>query len=169
MTPEFARPIRADTIGASRQEAVVAEPAERVALARRFGLDSLDRLEGRWTLVPHDEGVRATGRVVAAGAQSCVTTAEPVPFAIDTPVELIFSRDPLPELTEDELASDEPDRVEMDGGSVDLGEATAQTMALELDPWPRVADADERRRALGIATEVEASPFAKLLGLGKAD
>ena len=165
MTPEFARPVRADTIGAKREQAVAADSAERAALAERFGLDSLERLEGRWTIEPHDEGVLATGRVVAAGAQPCVTTAEPVPFAIDATAELIFTRDPLPELTDEELMADEPDRVEMAGGDLDLGEATAQTMALELDPWPRAPDADARRRELGIATEVEASPFAKLLGL----
>ncbi len=167
MTPEFSRSVRADAVSVERYEAVVADAAERAALAARFGLDSLDRLEGRWTLAPHAEGVLATGRILAAGAQACVTTAEPVPFALDAPATLLFTRDPLPELTDEafERELEGPDLVEMENGALDLGEATAQSMALELDPWPRAPDADERRRALGIATEVEASPFAKLLGL----
>ena len=167
MTPEFARSVRLDTIGRGSAVSVVADEAERVALATRFGLEALDRLEGDWTLSPDVEGVLATGRIRAAGAQFCVTTAEPVPFEQDSTVRLLFTHDPLPEPTaeEFELDKDDLDRVEIEGGAIDLGEATAQSMALDLDPWPRAPDAEQRRRELGIATEVEASPFAKLLGL----
>lgn len=167
MTPEFARPVRLDTIGRGRAERLVADEAERRGVATRFALEALDRLEADWTLSPNDEGILATGRIRADGAQSCVTTGEPVPFRQDATVRLLFTHDPLPEPTieEFELDTDDLDRVEIEGGTIDLGEATAQSMALDLDPWPRAPDADERRRELGIATEVETSPFAKLLGL----
>ena len=45
---EFSRPFRIDTLGAEpRPVEIEAEPEERAALARRFGLVAIDRLERR--------------------------------------------------------------------------------------------------------------------------
>lgn len=171
--PELSRPVRLDSVGNGCTESLEATEGERTALVARFGLESLDRLTAEWRLRAVAAGVEAEGRVRAAGAQACVTTGEPVPFTLDAPVALLFARqaeveaepDVEVELTDSDLDTLPIEGGPIDGGVIDVGEATAQSLALELDPYPRAPDADELRRALGIASEVEANPFAALLGL----
>lgn len=170
IAPELSRPVRVDTVGGGRAVTVTASQEERAALVTRFELGSLDRLTGEWRLRAVVGGVEASGRIVAAGAQACVTTGEPVPFALDSDVALLFTDAPsFGSDAEVELSDPELDQLPIEAGLIDLGEATAQSLALELDPYPRAPDADERAAALGIRTEVEASPFAALLGLRGAD
>ena len=168
MRVEFARVVRLDTIGDGQDVRIEADDVERNALAERFGLGALNTLSAEWRLRPVTEGVSGEARVVAAGAQSCVTTGRPVPFAIDITEALLFGREE-PGSSGDEVELDERDldRVPIENGVIDLGEATAQSLLLTLDPYPRAPDADAYRRDLGIVTEVEASPFAALLGLTK--
>ena len=58
------------------------------------------------------------------------------------------------------------DTLDYAGTAIDLGEAAAQTLALALNPWPRVPGAGEKLRAAGVVGEAEMSPFAILKGLG---
>ena len=55
--------------------------------------------------------------------------------------------------------------IEFSGGAVDVGEAVAQTLALSVEPYPRVADADAKLRAAGIADEGAGGAFSGLKGL----
>lgn len=165
---EFARPIRLDTLGeGARDVTISAEAEERAALARRFGLVSIDRLEARATLRRAGETVFAEGRLAAAVVQSCVATGDPLPATLDEPFALRFE----PEgqgaagAEEVELAEADLDVVPYAGGAIDLGEAVAETLSLALDPFPRAPDADERLRAAGVLEEGEAGPFAALKGL----
>ena len=60
------------------------------------------------------------------------------------------------------------DVIKLDGGkagSVDLGEAAAETMALALDPYPRAPEAPNVLREAGVLSEEEAGPFGALAGL----
>ena len=153
-------------VGAGRAVTVEATAGERAALAQRFLLDSLNRLTGDWRLRSVAAGVEAVGRVSAAGAQACVTTGEPVPFDLDADVTLLFAEWEAGEPDEEvELSDAELDQLPIEAGLIDLGEATAQSLALELNPYPRAADAGERAAELGIKSEAEASPFAALLGM----
>jgi uncharacterized metal-binding protein YceD (DUF177 family) len=173
--PEFARPFRLDAIGGEpRAVHIEADEAERAALAVRFGLVSIDRLEADATLRREGERVWADGRFTARAVQSCVATGDPIPARVEEDFTLRF--DPEGSAAEEELELDEADLdiLAHDGGSVDLGEAVAQGFALALDPFPRVADADAVLRAAGVVTEedaeaqrIEASPFAALKGLAK--
>ena len=65
-----------------------------------------------------------------------------------------------------ELAEGELDVMHYEGGSIDLGEAVAQTLALGLDPYPRSPAAETALRESGVKSEEEAraesSPFAAL-------
>ena len=64
MTPEFSRPLRIDTIGSDgRSIHVEADAAERAALAKRFDLVAIDRLEAEVTLSRNDSLVFAKGRI----------------------------------------------------------------------------------------------------------
>lgn len=166
MANEFARAIRLDALGeAPRQMTIEAEADERAALARRFGLVSIDRLSATASIRREGDIVFADGRLSAAVVQSCVATGDPLPATVDEPFALRFepaSAVADPAADEVELAATDLDVVAYSGGAVDLGEAVAETLSLALDPFPRAPDADERLRAAGVKDEGEAGPFAAL-------
>lgn len=141
--PEFSRPLAAERIGsqALRRE-VVAEAGEREALARRFGLLSLDRLTATLELRRQaGDVIGLTGHLVGDVVQSCVVSLAPVPAHIETDFEASFSagKTQLPEIEVDPLGRDEPDP--LIDGQIDLGETIAQQLAIALDPYPRAPGA----------------------------
>lgn len=166
MTPELARPVRIDTLGAGpRTIEVAADASERAALAERFTLLALDKLEALAELTREDEAVIAVGRLAADVVQACVASGEPVATTIDEPFALRFV--PEGEASGDEVELDETDLDEIAyaGGAIDLGEAVAQTLGLALDPFPRAPGADAALRAAGVTDESEAGPFGALKAL----
>jgi uncharacterized metal-binding protein YceD (DUF177 family) len=167
--PEFARPFRLDTLGDQpRAVKIAAEEHERAALARRFGLLAIERLEATAELRMVGEAVLADGRLRAAVTQACVASGEPVQATIDEPFTLRFvSEDMAAAEDEVELAEGDLDVMTFDGGTIDLGEAAAQTLALALDPFPRAANATAVLRAAGVVEEgeEEKGPFAALKAL----
>lgn len=166
IAPEFSRPVRIDTLGRDgRDFEVEAELAERLALARRFDLLSLDRLAARATLRREADDVIVDGRLMAAVVQACVATGEPLPEQIDVPFELRFVPALADGAEEVELDEADLDVVAYEGGSVDLGEAAAETLALSLDPFPRAPGADSALKAAGVLEEGEAGPFSALKAL----
>ncbi|MDQ2878974.1 MAG: DUF177 domain-containing protein [Pseudomonadota bacterium] len=164
--PEFCRLEQGDTIGADeRQVSISADEAERGALARRFGLKAIERLDADFTLHRDAVGIVARGRVRAAVVQACVVTDAPVPAAIDEQVALRFVVDQAAGDEERELNADDCDVVAYDGAAIDLGEAAAETMALALDPFPRAPGAAAALRDAGGIGEEDAGPFGALAGL----
>jgi uncharacterized metal-binding protein YceD (DUF177 family) len=171
--PEFSRPYRLDGIGGEpRAVRIEATDAERAALAARFGLVSIEALAADATIRREGARVWAEGRLQGRAVQSCVATGDPIPARVDEPFALRF--DPEGETSEDEVELEESDLdlLSYDGGSIDLGEAVAQGFSLALDPFPRVADAEDRLRAAGVQSEdeaeearIETSPFAALKAL----
>lgn len=166
--PEFSRPVRIDTLGASpRAMTIVAEPNERTALARRFGLRAIARLEARVSLSLHGEEVRAAGRLQAELVQACVASDADVPATLDEPFAILFRPMPKTTLPEEEIELDagDMDVVFYDAARIDVGEAVAESLALALDPYPRARDADATLKAAGVKSEGEAGPFGALAGL----
>lgn len=166
MTPEFSRTERVDAIGEhERVVEIAATPEERAALAKRFDLLRVDRLEARFAIRREAAGVVARGRVEAEVVQACSVTDEPVSSQVDEPADLRF----VPELEagaeELELSADSLDTIPYEGGRIDLGEAAAETMALALDPFPRCGEAADALRAAGVLSEEEARPPGKLASL----
>lgn len=170
--PEFSRPVRVDTLGsAPRTLAIDANKEERAALSRRFALIGIERLDAEAELTRRGDAVRAEGTLRAQVTQSCVASGESVPAEVAEDFEIEFR----PELTvatpdEDvELSEGELDVVFYSGGSIDLGEAVAETLSLALDPFPRSPAAKEALKEAGVKTEEEAkadsSPFAGLAAL----
>ena len=170
MTPEFSRIERLDTIGGDeRVVSIVADEAERAALAARFGLVAIERLEARLAIRRGSAGIDVHGTVAAAVVQACSVTGDPLPATIDEPVALRFvelaaAGDEIA-LDEVELDGDALDIVEIEGGGIDLGEAAAETMALALDPFPRSPRAAAVLKEAGVVSEEEAGPFGALSGL----
>lgn len=138
MQPEFSRPVR---LAPEPREVVLdADAAERAALAARFGILGIHALSAHLALRPETGGtIRVRGKLLAEVEQACVVTLEPVRQQVDATLDLRI-------LAEGETPADEdpesPDEVESEGGTVDLGEAVAEQLALALDPYPRAEGAE---------------------------
>lgn len=171
--PEFSRLLRLNEVGdGTRERTVEATADERKALARRFRLLALDRLEARFHVIPEAKSWLMTGTLSADLAQPCVATGDPVPEKVDAPFSVRFVRDlDSPEAEEIELSDEDCDLIELDGERIDMGETVAQSLALNLDPYPRAPDADAILRKMGVLSEEDAGPFAALKGLklGKSE
>ena len=139
--PELSRRVELGRLG-NRVAAysILASPEERDALARRFGLLGIDRLEAEVELQRVGEGgVRLNGTLWAEVVQACVVTLEPVASRLSEHFSMLFgTEEPQARVTvalEDELV--EP----VEDDAIDIGEAVAQQLALLLDPYPRVPGA----------------------------
>ena len=166
--PEFSRTERVDTIGeGERTVAITANDAECAALAKRFDLISVDRLEATFAVRRDAAGIVARGTVSAAVVQACSVTDDPLPVTVEEPIALRFV-DHEPDSEEIELDPDALDTMVFDGAAVDLGEAVAETMALSLDPFPRGPNAAAALKAAGVISEEEAKPAGALAGLKAA-
>ena len=167
MTDTFAHELRLDQIRDGERIDLIADDSERRAIAKRFDLDTLDRLEAHAVFSRAGETIRVQGRMLASLAQSCVVTNEAVASHVDEPFDLMFMPEPADE--ELELGESDCDVVFHDGARIDLGGAIADTLALSIDPYPRSAGAEAALKEVGILTEADASPFAALAKLRKTD
>jgi uncharacterized metal-binding protein YceD (DUF177 family) len=168
LTDDFAHDLRLDRIRDGERLDLVADEVERNAVARRLGLEAIERLEAHVTLSRTGEVVRASGRLTAALKQSCVVTGDPVVAHIDDAFDLVFMREPQTGCDDEiELGPSDCDTVFYEGGAIDLGGAIADTLALSVDPYPRSASADMALKEAGVLTEGEAGPFAALAQLKK--
>jgi uncharacterized metal-binding protein YceD (DUF177 family) len=157
--PEFSRPERLDTIGErERVVEIAANDAEREALAKRFDLISISRLEAKLTIKRNESGILVNGRVTGSAVQACSVTDEPLDAEIDEPVALLFVEQLVAEGDEVELSDDALDTVAIQGGAIDLGEAAADTLALAIDPFPRGPNAAAALAAAGVIGEDEFRP-----------
>ena len=140
LAPEFSRPVPLTRL-ASRpwHQEIAATEAERVALARRFALVSLDSLTATVELA-HERGgtILLTAEFSATFAQECVISLEPVPGSIRASFAVRYGPpDAEPETEADEDPPFEP----LTGDAIDIGEAVAQEFSLALPPFPRAPDA----------------------------
>ncbi|MEG3172518.1 DUF177 domain-containing protein [Sphingomonas sp. ZB1N12] len=159
MKPEFSRPERLDTIGErERIVEIAATEDERAALAKRFALLSITRLDARLGIKRTESGIVVKGRVTGAAVQACSVTDEPLDTQIDEPVALLFVEQLIAEGDEVELSDDALDMVAIQGGTIDLGEAAADTLALSIDPFPRGPNAAAALAAAGVISEDEFRP-----------
>lgn len=151
---------------------LVAGEAARAALAARFDLQAIGRLEGWLDVARSGQGAELTGRLVADVVQSCIVSGEPVPAHVDEALSLRFEPD-AGTADDVELESAALDVLPVDGDSIDLGEALAQSLLLALDPYPHASPEvlESVRRYLKTEADVEAqaladkqaaNPFAKL-------
>lgn len=164
-TPEFSRPVDIREADGKRLS-LVADATERAALAKRFDLVRIDRLEAEVALDRVDGGFAAQGTLSADIVQSCAVSAEDLPVAIREALSFRFvpTRHGQPD-EELELDANDLDEIEYTGSGFDVGEAVAQSLALAIDPFAVGPDAERARRDAGLLDESDASPFAALKGL----
>lgn len=166
---EFSRPM---TLAEARRQSgplvLAADAGERAALAARFDLAALDRLDARILFAIDGEMIRLTGDVGGDAVQACVATGEPVPAKVQAPLEVTLVPEAALGEEEEELELDSADldvETYPPGGRFDLGEIVAETFALALDPWPRSPGADEFLKTRGVLSEEEAGSFGALAAL----
>ncbi len=171
---EFSRTVEVEKIAprGGHSVTIAAEPAERVAVAKRLGLLGLDALTADLTVERAADGVSFTtvGRFDAEVVQECVVSLTPLPAKLHDVVSGHFVPPQRlkamgePEEIEDPLAEiPEP----IINGTIDLGELVVQHLALALDPYPRqpgVSPALPRTVAPAADTQ---KPFAGLASLLK--
>src|SRR3954466_6668864 len=113
---EFSRFVEADSVGTHRMERrITANPEERTALAKRFELVGIERLEAVFSLKRAGGGViHVSGELEADVTQSCVVTRAPVPAKVAESFSADFAdedRRKTPELDLDFEADDPPEPI----------------------------------------------------------
>jgi uncharacterized metal-binding protein YceD (DUF177 family) len=165
---EFSRVFRVDELPpGGLSVTLTAEPTEREALARRFGLLALHALTATARLVPRPgsrsgRSVTVEGRFEAEVEQECVVTLEPVRNVVADRFAVMFAESAVPseaELLLDAEGEDPPEPLV--DGAFDLGEAVAELVALAIEPYPRAPGAVFEAPAAGAEPE-KVSPFAVL-------
>jgi uncharacterized metal-binding protein YceD (DUF177 family) len=140
LVPEFSRPVTVAKIpGAGAAYKITATATERAALARRFGLLSLDRLDAEVRLQRASGDVLVAADVSADLVQACVVTLEPVPAALAQSFTLRY-RPGIDETEADRLALENPEEEIVEpllGEAIDIGEAVAQELSIAMEPYPR--------------------------------
>jgi len=166
---EFTRMVELRSIDA-RTRHVEAGEDERKALAARFGLVTIGRLEAALELVAEGTTVTAKGTLSADIVQSCAVTGDDLPVAIREKLDLRFVPEAEQQAAVDEdreIDSSEADEIGYEGTAFDLGEAIAESLALAIDPYATGPGADAARKEAGLLGEEDTGPFAALKGLVK--
>lgn len=140
---------------------------DRLAIADQLGITAVEKLQVCLHAVRFRGGIRVTGRLVATTVQPSVVSLEPVTQEISEPIDRVF----LPggekefagpadaEIFVDLEGEDMPDHFE--GNEADLSDLIVETLALALDPYPRLPG--ESVGQLGDDGDTEADlPFAGL-------
>ncbi len=167
--PEFSRVVKFKALSAG-DLALSASPDERIALAERFSIESVEALDATVAFEGAGPRLRVTGTLVADVVQACAISGESFPHRISEALDFVF----VPEGQnahvetgadiEIELQSDELDEIEYDGESFDLGEAIAQSLGLAIDPYAEGPNADAAREAAGIiGDDAPSGPLAEAL------
>jgi len=172
--PELSRPLQVDKISVGGvEERIVARPAEREALAKRFGLLGLPMLEAELS-VDHAQGgmIAVKGSLCADVVQQCVVTLEPLPAHITDTIDMLYAPAALLDVGaspphnaahSDEVDGEAPEPIV--NGAIDLGELVAQHLAVALDPYPRKEGVSIDAKFAGSEKASTVSPFAKLKAL----
>jgi len=137
---EFSRPVRISEIDRLKGFEIEATAEERERLARRFGLEGIDRLTATVDVRKAGRGLyRVAGRLTAEIRQICVVTLEAFPSTVAEDYEALYAESRAAddvELAEVELDPDADDPEPLTGHSIDVGELVAQHLGLALDPYP---------------------------------
>src|SRR6516162_4287000 len=158
MTPELHRPVTVGRIGPKGLEvAFNASACECSALAQRMKLAAIATLSCQFRLAWDNDGTLiAHGHLLADVVQTCVVSLED--FAAR--VEERFTVRCVPEGKQSaDFDPEALDEVTYADGTLDLGEAAAEQLALALDPYPRAPGTPEIADHLD-GSEVQ--PFAAL-------
>ena len=145
--PEFTRPVRIDDLPPSGRS-VAATAGEQRARGRgpplRLAAIAWLEVAGEVVAIRGGTVIQLTARLSAEVTQTCVVTLAPLERRIEADfVRLYAVQAPGGAKAGEEIFFDEEDEdIEpLIGNRIDAGEAAAEQLALELDPYPRAAGA----------------------------
>jgi uncharacterized metal-binding protein YceD (DUF177 family) len=154
---EFSRPLVVDRIPKSgSREVIAAEGAELEALARRMKLPAVHALRAELWARPWRGGLELEGAAEADIDQVSVISLETFRQSMRFAIQRYF----LPHGSLSPDAEDEADAIE--NGMIDMGEVVAETLALELEPYPRKPGEIFSGQTEPEGPAEKASPFAAL-------
>ena len=165
--PEFSRPIEVARIGTSETvHEIDATPVERAALAQRFGVLAVDRLDARVRVRRAEGGtlLYLAGHLTADVTQACVVTLEPVCNHVEQDFAVIYGQVP-DEVDVSVEVDDDSAREPWPEGPLDIGEAVAQELSLALDPYPHATGAVLEAGSPDSEPVEPANPFSALAKL----
>jgi uncharacterized metal-binding protein YceD (DUF177 family) len=133
-TVEFSRPLEVARIPKlGSHEKLNADARECSALAKRLTVPAIHTLTAELKVKPwRGGGFTVTGELKADLDQESVVSLETFRSTVVFPVERYFLSTP----SGADLEADE-DIDQITNGVIDVGEVVAETLALELDPYPR--------------------------------
>lgn len=141
--PPLIRKIKLVEADDGTEKTIGIDESERTAMMDLLDLGALDDVEFVYRLRRGGgRRIHLSGRLRAGVVQTCVVTLDPVPAAIDVPVEAEFWP-PEKIATLQEQADDPAETGEMDwpepieGDAIDLGPLIYETLATSLDPYPK--------------------------------
>lgn len=163
--------IRIDRLPANGRDLEVKADMEALAaMAAQLRVSAVENFEAKLIAARFRGGIRVQGRLSARIVQASVVSFEPVTQDIDEPVDRVFLPEPdkgyktAPgaEVFVDLEDEDFPDFI--DGPEVDLSALLLETVALAIEPYPRLPG--ESLETLGLKTDLEDDgPFASLKSL----
>jgi len=170
--PLFDAIVRIDRLPPSgRTVDVDLDEETRAQLASQLKLSAIRSFKAHLTVAPLRGGLRAQGQLTAEIEQPSVVTFEPVNQHIDESIDRIYvpaSEKPNPapgaEIFVDLEDETFPDQI--DGPEVDLSILLIETLALAIDPYPRLPDESVESLAIP-GTNEPSGPFAALSKLKK--
>ncbi|OUI78992.1 hypothetical protein HK18_06310 [Commensalibacter intestini] len=122
---------------------IEANEEEKKALSERFSIPEIHSLLCTYQLKYfHGRQVRAVGEMKAIITQNCVVSLEDFVVTIDESFELLF-------MSSDKISGeleeiDDPDVIPYENEVIDLGEVTAEQLALFVDPYPHKDGTDNK-------------------------
>lgn len=120
---------------------IEADEKEKKALSKRFFLSAIPLLSCFYKLSYfHGGHIRVEGKLKATVIQNCVLSLEDFSVDIKEDFELLLV--PAHQLGKELEALEDPDVIAYEGDRIDIGEITAQQLALLLDPYPHKPGAD---------------------------
>lgn len=149
---------------------ISATPAERLSLAERLDLASLDNLNATVVAKRLDDGesVELNVHLSADLTQSCVITLDPIARHVDERFRVVYTPtvDQAGEVDAVIVAIDQEDPPEpLIDGKIDIGAVVEEHLVLAIDPYPKkdgAVLADEHRTVAGKHDARPTNPFAAL-------
>ncbi|MEM8818299.1 MAG: DUF177 domain-containing protein [Pseudomonadota bacterium] len=147
------------------------EADERSKVAAFLAVDGVRDFSFRGALSSRAGGWSLEGRLTAIIVQTCVVTLEPVESAVDVEVTRLWLPNlDVPEGGDLELDADADSAPEPLSREIDLAVPMLEALALEIDPFPRAADAEHGAKDYAPVgaeplTQEAMRPFAGLAAL----
>lgn len=141
--------------------------AELTAIAARLGIDAIRSFVAQFRVYPDTatDEIKADGRLCADIVQTCGVTLEPLESTVETSFSLRFADlDDGGDVDWEVGEDDQEPAEEIVDGVIDLGDTITQLLAVEIDPFPRSAEAPPG----DLSTEAESPgthPFSGLAAL----